>query len=113
MSPVDDADTYVAEFAGGSVGLEDCRQWLKQMQGYVLHITKQVQACIAESPVSDASSTSSMDEAGSSNSSAAGTAAGDTAWRVMCQDAAEILSRVADQMETGGAASSVSFQHVQ
>lgn len=83
------------------------------MQGYVLHITKQVQAYMADSPASDAGSTSSMDEAGSSNSSTAGTAVCETAWRVLCQDAAEVLSRVADQMESGGAASSVSPTYAQ
>lgn len=97
--------------AGGQTTVDDCRQWLKQLQEYVLHLTKQVQACTSDSPASDASSISSMDEAGSHTSSTAGTAAADATWRMMCQDAAEVLNRVADQMESGGATSSVSCQH--
>lgn len=99
---------FHAACAGGPAEVEDCRQWLKQMQGYVLHLTKQVQTCTVDGTLSESSSTSSMDEAGSSNSSTAGTAAAVTAWRVLCQDAAEMLSRVADQMESGGGTSSVS-----
>jgi hypothetical protein len=105
--------TYIRLRNHACVYPADCaeaRQWLKQLQGYVLQLSKQV----ADAAASDAqqceasSTTSSMDEAmGSSNCSMAGTAACDTAWRVMCQDAADVLGRLGDQL-SGGAASSVS-----
>lgn len=89
-------------------GCGEARQWLKQLQGYVLQLSKQV----ADAAANDAqqceasSTTSSMDEAmGSSNCSMAGTAACDTAWRVLCQDAADVLGRLGDQL-SGGASSS-------
>jgi hypothetical protein len=89
---------------------DEARQWLKQLQGYVLQLSKQVaDAAAADAQQCEAASTtSSMDEAsGSSNSSMAGTAACDMAWRMLCQDAADVLGRIGDQL-SGGASSSVS-----
>jgi hypothetical protein len=88
----------------------EARQWLKQLQSYILQLSKQVtDAAAGDAQQCEASSTtSSMDEAmGSSNCSMAGTAACDTAWRMLCQDAADVLGRLGDQL-SGGAASSVS-----
>ncbi|KAF6254876.1 hypothetical protein COO60DRAFT_1538114 [Scenedesmus sp. NREL 46B-D3] len=88
--------------------LAETRQWLKQLQGYTLQLTKQVaDAAAADAQQCEAASTtSSMDEAsGSSNSSMAGTAACVTAWRVLCQDAADVLGRLGDHLSGGGASS--------
>jgi hypothetical protein len=96
------------------IDFEEARQWLKQLQGYVLQLSKQVaEAAAADAQQCEvASTTSSMDEAsGSSNSSMAGIAACDTAWRVLCQDAADVLGRIGDQL-SGGASSSVSSSAV-
>ncbi|WIA16333.1 hypothetical protein OEZ85_013032 [Tetradesmus obliquus] len=88
---------------------EETRQWLKQLQNYVLQLSKQAAdaaAGDAQQQCEASSSSSSMDEGlDSSNCSMAGTAACDTAWRMLCQDASDVLGRLADQL-SGGAASS-------
>ncbi len=57
--------------------LEDCRQWLKQAQGYVIHLQRHLEAL------------------------GAGTAGAD-AWRLAYRDAAETLGRVVEHISTGG-----------
>lgn len=56
---------------------EDCSQWLKQAQGYVLHLQRQI-------------------------NQAADDCSSDAVWKLLFQDAADALSRVAESITQGG-----------
>jgi hypothetical protein len=93
--------------AGVVAQLDECRQWLKGLQGFVLQLSKHVQGFADEGgPQSSASiddALSSMEEGCSTSCGAPSSAASLAAWRALCQDAADVLGAVVEQMAAGGA----------
>lgn len=87
--------------------LDQCRQWLRHIQGFVLQVLKQVGGFADDGQQPGVSSmdttTSSMEEGGCSTSTAPKSAASLNAWRTMCQEASDALGNVAESMSNGGA----------
>jgi hypothetical protein len=81
---------------GVATQLDECRQWLRHTQGFVLQVLKQVQGFAMDT-------TSSMEEGTCTTSTAPNSAASLNAWRSMCQDASDALGSVAEIMANGGA----------
>jgi len=80
---------------------EACRQWLKQAQGYVLHVMKNIEALGSKS---GGLQEQGMAQAEEQEQEEGNGSSADAAWLVLCQDAYEVLSRVADHL-AGGASS--------
>jgi hypothetical protein len=98
--------------AGVAPQLDECRQWLRQAQGFVLALSKQVQGFADDEGLAAAASAealSSMEE-GCSTISAHGSSNGPSsaaslaAWRSTCGEAADALAAAVQQAAAGGAA---------
>jgi hypothetical protein len=87
---------------GVATQLDECRQWLRHTQGFVLQVLKQVQGFAIDGQPG-VSTTSSMEQGSCTTSTAPNSAASLNAWRTMCQDASDALGSVAESMASGGA----------
>lgn len=94
-----------ATTTGVASQLDECRQWLRHTQGFILQLLKQVQGFSEDCPPGASSSmdaSSSMEDGTCSTSSAPNSAASLNAWRTMCQEASDALATVAEAMAAGG-----------
>lgn len=107
------SDLLLPITAGVATQLDECRQWLRHTQGFVLQLLKQAQGFAADDgsqqqqqhpiPISSMDASSSMEEGSCSASTAApNSAASLHAWRTMCQEASDALGTVAESMANGG-----------
>lgn len=90
--------------SGVATQLDECRQWLKHTQNFILQVQKQVHSFAEEQhpSVSSMDTSASLDEASCSTSNAPNSAASLNAWRTMCQEASDALGAVAAAMAAGG-----------
>jgi hypothetical protein len=88
---------------------EACRQWLKQAQGYVLHIMKNIEVVGSKAGGSQQQEVVAQEEEEEQDEGNGSSA--DAAWLVLCQDAYEVLSRVAQHL-AGGISSVSPWAHV-
>jgi hypothetical protein len=106
--------------AGVATQLDECRQWLRHTQGFVLQLLKQVQSFVTDCQPSCSSmdattsmdASSSMDGGSCSTSTAPASAASLHTWRCMCQEASDALATVAESMTAGGNEVSCHMYHV-
>jgi hypothetical protein len=90
--------------------LEECRHWLEEVQGYVLHLTRSLDALASgsartSSTLSSSSSSSSLNSdhaaaaaAEPSSGEATNRTAAESSWALLCADAHEALSKAAEQL---------------
>lgn len=84
--PLPRALPLVAALAGAAAEADECRIWLKHVQGFVMQQSRQVQATLSGAP---------------------GSALSTGMWRSACLDASEVLARIADELAGGASSSSV------
>lgn len=90
--------------AGVATQLDECRQWLKHTQNFILQVQKEVHSFAEEQHpgTSSMDTSASLEEASCSTSNAPNSAASLNAWRTMCQEASDALGAVAAAMTAGG-----------